>query len=247
MDAGDTITEAVSARDRRRYPVMTVKDIEYATGLSNSNIKRWLNGDAKWNKVGLVDQGKIIEYRLGVDPKAGRGEEARGFFAYTMPEDKVIRGIPTASSSNIGTVLHKYEDFGKTCAKWRSITFGFTLIYLLIRLTAGKDLIDEFSVWGFIIVCTLLIAEGYVSQLFRGYHDPPEDIYHSLKVAINMFSITSGVATVGMIYIILTYFEWASGTAVVTAVAVVVFEAFSVAGAGVSAKVHFEMASKVIK
>jgi hypothetical protein len=234
MVSDEDIIKALDSRDRRTQPVWTSKDFQEHFGVEQPTVNRWLTS-GRGSKPGLVAQGKIRERKSGSTRY------------YTMPEDTVIRGIPTASSSNIGVTLHKYEDFRKTCTKWRSITFGFTLIYLLIRLTAGKDLIDEFSVWGFIIVCTLLIAEGYVSQLFRGYHDPPEDIYHSLKVAINMFSITSGVATVGMIYIILTYFEWASGTAVVTAVAVVVFEAFSVAGAGVSAKVHFEMASKVIK
>ena len=252
MVSDEDIIKALDSRDRRTQPVWTSKDFQEHFGVEQPTVNRWLTS-GRGRRPGLVAQGKIRERKSGSTRY------------YTMPEDTVMRGVPTASSSNIGLALHKYGELKDLCTKWRSITFGFTLIYLLIRLTAQEPLIDEFSVWGFIVICSLLLIEGYISQLLRCYHKPPKgwwssfedsgswwkvDLkmwWNSLKGAINMFSFTAGVATFVMIYSILIYFEYGQIEAVVITVIVLLFETLSVAGGGVTAKWQLETASKALE
>tara|TARA_R110002020_G_scaffold414771_1_gene624237 strand:+ start:244 stop:951 length:708 start_codon:yes stop_codon:yes gene_type:complete len=235
MVSDEDIIKALDSRDRRTQPVWTSKDFQDHFGVEQPTVLRWLStGRSGGKKQGLVDQGKIRERKSGSTRY------------YTMPEDTMTRGVPTASSSNIGQVLQTYESFRGWCRKWSSILVSITVIYLLIRLTAEKPLVDEFSIWGFIVLCALFFGHGYVSNLFRSYNDPPSDWVTAFKRTINPISVVAWVVTAILIYSILIYFGRAE-LAVLGAVAVAVFEMASMTYAGRNGKVMFELTTKYLK
>ena len=217
MVSDEDIIKALDSRDRRTQPVWTSKDFQDHFGVEQPTVLRWLS--------------------------TGKSGSTR---YYTMPEDTMTRGVPTASSSNIGQVLQTYESFRGWCRKWSSILVSITVIYLLIRLTAEKPLVDEFSIWGFIVLCALFFGHGYVSNLFRSYNDPPSDWVTAFKRTINPISVVAWVVTAILIYSILIYFGRAE-LAVLGAVAVAVFEMASMTYAGRNGKVMFELTTKYLK
>lgn len=247
MDSGDKIIKAVSERDRRRYPVMSVKDIEFATGLSNSNIKRWMDGDPKYNKMGLIQQGKLKEYRLGVDPKAKEGEEGRGTLVYMMPQEKTGKALQKSSPTSFGKGIEELENFTELMQRGARMGLTLSILYILVRFIAERGIdwlvADIVVVFAFILICLMMFLGAYVGHALDMFENPPQtskQMFNSLdlspKSSKGQWFGAGAVGTLVMVTVVAMYFGYPENIAPLAGLGVVVLEMMLIGAGGSNAE-----------
>jgi len=249
MVSDEEIVKALESRNRIKDPFWTAHEFAEEFGVSQGTVSRWLNGDGK-KKVGLVAEGKIKKKVSG----------STSF--YMMPGDTVVRDASFRSVS-VGRALLKYTEFGEFLKKWRNVAFGVTVLYFLIRLTAKEPLIDEFTVWGLILICTMMLMEAHINQTLRTYTKPPNSMprikslylfridlsprwIESLKAALSIESVSGAVGTGVMVYLIFGYFDYVTLTSVIAGVGVVGLEVLILIFAGLNAKTMIRIADTML-
>tara|TARA_R110002020_G_scaffold404945_1_gene615016 strand:- start:140 stop:889 length:750 start_codon:yes stop_codon:yes gene_type:complete len=222
---------------------MSVKDIEFATGLSNSNIKRWMDGDSKYNKKGLIQEGKLKEYRLGVDPKAKEGEEGRGTLVYMMPQEKTGKALQKSSPTSFGKGVEELENFTELMQRGARIGLTLSILYILVRGIAEQSLMDWLVadivvVFAFSLICLMMFLGAYVGHALDMFENPPQtskQMFNSLdippKSGKGWWFGAGAVVTIGMVTVVAMYFGYPSKIAPLAGLGVVVLE-MMVIGAG---------------